>query len=54
MPLRDRLAQGSGNWSAIMHLGNWLRSLGLERYEVALRDNAIDETIPSSASDGLF
>ena len=28
-----------------MHLGNWLRSLGLERYEAAFRDNAIDEAI---------
>jgi hypothetical protein len=29
-----------------MHLGNWLRSLGLERYEAAFRDNAIDEEVP--------
>jgi SAM domain (Sterile alpha motif)/Adenylate and Guanylate cyclase catalytic domain len=28
-----------------MDLGNWLRSLDLERYEAAFRDNAIDETI---------
>jgi SAM domain (Sterile alpha motif) len=28
-----------------MDLGNWLRSLGLERYEAAFRDNAIDESI---------
>ena len=28
-----------------MDLGGWLRSLGLERYEVAFRENEIDETI---------
>jgi class 3 adenylate cyclase len=28
-----------------MTLRDWLRSLGLEQYEVAFRDNAIDETI---------
>jgi hypothetical protein len=28
-----------------MNLGNWLRSLGLERYEAAFRDNAIDEAV---------
>jgi class 3 adenylate cyclase/predicted ATPase len=30
---------------AIMDLGDWLRSLGLEQYEVAFRDNAIDEKV---------
>jgi hypothetical protein len=29
----------------IMDLGGWLRSLGLERYEGAFRENDIDETV---------
>src|SRR6516165_5630736 len=28
-----------------MDLGDWLRSIGLEQYEVAFRENAIDETV---------
>jgi hypothetical protein len=28
-----------------MHLGGWLRSLGLEQYEAAFRENAIDDTV---------
>jgi hypothetical protein len=28
-----------------MDLGDWLRSLGLERYEAAFRENEIDETV---------
>jgi hypothetical protein len=28
-----------------MDLGGWLRSLGLEQYEAAFRENAIDPTI---------
>ena len=28
-----------------MDLGGWLRSLGLEQYEAAFRENAIDETV---------
>jgi SAM domain (Sterile alpha motif)/Adenylate and Guanylate cyclase catalytic domain len=31
-----------------MDLGGWLRSLGLERYEAAFRENEIDETVLSS------
>jgi hypothetical protein len=31
-----------------MDLGVWLRSLGLERYEAAFRDNDIDEAVLSS------
>ena len=27
-----------------MDLGEWLRSLGLEQYEAAFRENAIDDT----------
>ena len=28
-----------------MDIGGWLRSLGLERYEAAFRENEIDETV---------
>jgi SAM domain (Sterile alpha motif) len=28
-----------------MDLGGWLRSLGLERYEAAFRENEIDEKV---------
>ena len=28
-----------------MELGDWLRSLGLEQYEAAFRENAIDDTV---------
>jgi SAM domain (Sterile alpha motif) len=28
-----------------MGLGGWLRSLGLEKYEAAFRENEIDETV---------
>jgi hypothetical protein len=31
-----------------MDLGGWLRSLGLERYEAAFRENEIDETVMPS------
>ena len=31
-----------------MDLGDWLRSLGLERYEAAFRENDIDQTVLSS------
>jgi SAM domain (Sterile alpha motif)/Adenylate and Guanylate cyclase catalytic domain len=31
-----------------MDLGGWLRSLGLERYEAAFRENEIDETVLTS------
>ena len=30
---------------AFMDLGSWLRSLGLERYEAAFRENAIDADV---------
>jgi class 3 adenylate cyclase/predicted ATPase len=37
-----------------MDLRDWLRSLGLERYEVAFRDNEIDETVlPSLTAEDL-
>jgi hypothetical protein len=28
-----------------MDIGDWLRSLGLERYEATFRDNEIDDTV---------
>jgi len=31
-----------------MDLGCWLRSLGVEQYEVVFRENAIDETVFAS------
>jgi SAM domain (Sterile alpha motif) len=31
-----------------MDLGVWLRSLGLEKYEAAFRENEIDETVLAS------
>jgi class 3 adenylate cyclase/predicted ATPase len=34
-----------------MDLGNWLRGLGLERYEAAFRENEIDETVLPSLTD---
>ena len=38
----------------IMDLGGWLRSLGLERYEAAFRENEIDETVlPSLTHETL-
>ena len=37
-----------------MDLGRWLRSLGLERYEAAFRENEIDETVlPSLTHETL-
>ena len=37
-----------------MDLGPWLRSLGLERYETAFRENEIDETVlPSLTHETL-
>jgi len=39
---------------AFMEIGDWLRSLGLERYEAAFRDNAISEKIlPSLTVEDL-
>jgi class 3 adenylate cyclase len=38
----------------IMDLGGWLRSLGLERYEAAFRENEIDEALlPSLTQEDL-
>jgi SAM domain (Sterile alpha motif) len=37
-----------------MDIGDWLRSLGLERYESAFRENEIDETVlPSLTHETL-
>ena len=37
-----------------MDIGGWLRSLGLERYEAAFRENEIDETVlPSLTAEDL-
>jgi hypothetical protein len=30
---------------ALMDLGGWLRSLGLEQYEATFRENEIDDTV---------
>ena len=36
-----------------MDLGGWLRSLGLERYEVAFRENEIDDAVlPNLTAEG--
>ena len=40
MIIRAGLSSG-----AIMDLGGWLRSLGLEQYEAVFRDNAINEKV---------
>ena len=36
---------------AVMDLGGWLRSLGLERYEAAFRENAIDFSVLPDVTD---
>ena len=37
-----------------MDIGGWLRSLGLERYEAAFRENEIDDTVlPSLTAEDL-
>jgi SAM (Sterile alpha motif) domain-containing protein len=38
-----------------MNIGDWLRSLGLERYEKAFRENDIDvEVLPSLTAEDLI
>ena len=44
-----RRAEASGT---AMDLGGWLRSLGLERYETAFRENDINETGPLESHAG--
>ena len=34
-----------------MDIGGWLRSLGLEQYEAAFRDNAIDDGVLPDLTD---
>ena len=41
----------AGFGGAIMDLANWLRSLGLERFEAAFRDNDIDESVLRDLTD---
>ena len=49
---RSSLARGIR--TPIMDIGGWLRSLGLERYEAAFRENEIDETVlPSLTHENL-
>ena len=37
-----------------MDIGGWLRSLGLERYEAAFRENEIDDTVlPTVTAEDL-
>src|SRR5215467_4854746 len=37
-----------------MDLGDWLRSLGLQRYEAAFRENEIDDTVlPNLTAEDL-
>ena len=39
---------------ALMDIGNWLRTLGLERYEAAFRENEINERVlPSLTQEDL-
>ena len=38
----------------VMDMGDWLRSLGLDQYEAAFRDNAIDgKVLPKLTSEDL-
>jgi hypothetical protein len=41
---RDHHACGA-SYGVFMDLGGWLRSLGLEQYEAAFCENAIDEKL---------
>ena len=48
------IARQQANQDAIMDVGAWLRSLGLERYEAAFSDNEIDGTVlPSLTAEDL-
>jgi SAM domain (Sterile alpha motif) len=42
------IARQQANQDAIMDTGGWLRSLGLERYEAAFRENEITEKVLAS------
>src|ERR1700730_7530994 len=43
--LLERLKIVPEAWGATMDIGGWLRSLGLERYEAAFRENEITEKV---------
>jgi class 3 adenylate cyclase len=45
---QSSVTSGEGD---VMDLGGWLRSLGLERYEGAFRENEIDETVLPSLTE---
>ena len=50
---RDHHAR-CASWGVFMDLGGWLRSLGLEQYEAAFRENAIDDTVlPNLTAEDL-
>ena len=49
-----KIAVAPWDLGAIMDIASWLRSLGLERYETAFRENEIDETVlPSLTHETL-
>jgi hypothetical protein len=51
---RERLDDIVLQGGAIMDLGGWLRSLGLERYEAVFRENEIDDTVlPNLTAEDL-
>jgi class 3 adenylate cyclase len=54
-PLRNSLLQASPAWrKAAVDVGAWLRELGLEQYEAAFRENAVDaEVLPRLTADDL-
>ena len=39
------------HWGALVDTATWLRELGLERYEQALRDNDVDVDLLSDLTD---
>jgi hypothetical protein len=48
------IARQQAKQDAIMDIGGWLRSLGLEKYEAVLRDNEIDEAVLRSLRRIIF
>ena len=44
----------TGPKETVVHVGAWLKSLGLEQYEAAFRENAVDaELLPTLTADDL-
>ena len=39
-------------WGAAMDVGGWLRNLGLDKYETAFREHAIDMDVLAELTDG--